>query len=225
MATVTVHSPADGHLVADTEAHTKRDVDAAARRLREAQPAWEALAPKERAQWLGRLRDWILDNEPELTEMLRQETGKVRGDARLEVLSVVDVITYFCGRAESAMSDERRRPHGPLTMSKELHLHRRPYQLVGVITPWNFPLVLPAMDAFPALLAGAAVMLKPSEVTPVTMGRVVDAWRDAVGAPPVFEAVVGAGRPARPWSTRSTSSSSPARSAPGARSPWRRPSG
>jgi len=190
VTTLEIRSPADGRPVGRVPADGAGDVHALAQRLRAAQPAWEALEPGERAAWLGRLRDWVLDHQDELAAQLREETGKAGPDAALEVLAVVSVITYFSGRAAPALARERRRPAGPLTLTKELHVARRPYPLVGVITPWNFPLVLPAMDAVPALLAGAAVLLKPSEVTPLTIARLADAWRE-LGAPDVLGVAQG----------------------------------
>jgi acyl-CoA reductase-like NAD-dependent aldehyde dehydrogenase len=165
----------------------------AAAGLREAQPSWETCGVEERVRHLGRLRDWLLDNERVLTDMLVDESGKARQDAALEVLSGIDVINYFSARAPEALAEERRRPHGPLSLTKELWLSHRPYPLVGVISPWNFPIILALMDAVPALLAGSAVLLKPSELTPRTIGRIAEAWQRELGAPPVLEVVEGAG--------------------------------
>ncbi|MBJ7332190.1 MAG: aldehyde dehydrogenase family protein, partial [Solirubrobacteraceae bacterium] len=191
--TLAVHDPTDGHLIDDAPAQTTEDVQAIASRLRAAQPAWEALGPKARAAYVGKLRDWVLDHQAELTELLRSESGKAMPDAALEAMGIVDVMTYFAGRAEKAMAEESIRPHGPLTMSKQLKLRHRPYQLVGVITPWNFPLTLPVMDAIPALLAGAAVVVKPSEYTPLALKRMVQAWTEDIGAPDVFALALGTG--------------------------------
>jgi len=77
-------------------------------------------------------------------------------------------------------------------MSKRLTKVYRPYPVVGVITPWNFPLLMPAMDVIPALLAGAAVVLKPSEVTPLAALELARGWAE-IGAPPVLAVLTGLG--------------------------------
>ena len=164
-----------------------------AEQLREAQPAWEALGPAGRAEHLGRLRDWLLDHDRDLVETLRRETGKAHQDAALEVMSGVDVINYFAGLAEDALATERPRPHGPLSLTKQLSVAYRPYQLAGIICPWNFPIILALMDAVPSLLAGSAVLLKPSELTPHTIAQVARAWRDELGAPDVLGVAQGDG--------------------------------
>ncbi len=191
--TLAVHDPTDGRVVGDTPTQSREEVQQIASRLRAAQPAWEALGPRQRAVHVGRLRDWVLDHQDELVDLLRKESGKAMPDASLEAMGIVDVMTYFAGQAEQALSDEGVKPHGPLTMSKQLELRRRPYQLVGIITPWNFPLTLPVMDAIPALLAGASVILKPSEYTPLALQRMVRAWTEELGAPDVFALALGTG--------------------------------
>ena len=77
-------------------------------------------------------------------------------------------------------------------MSKRLTKVYRPHPVVGVITPWNFPLLMPAMDVIPALLAGAAVVLKPSEVTPLAALELARGWAE-IGAPPVLAVLTGLG--------------------------------
>jgi len=77
--------------------------------------------------------------------------------------------------------------------TKKLRVHYRPYPVVGVISPWNFPLILSLGDAIPALQAGAAVVIKPSEVTPLALGEVIEAWKREIGGPDVLDVVNGAG--------------------------------
>src|SRR5438094_539595 len=87
---------------------------AAPTKVRAAQPAWEALGFAGRARWLGRFRDWLLDNEQRLLELVQQETGKSWGDVSLgETTPAVDVINYYAARAEGFLTDEHPRPHSP----------------------------------------------------------------------------------------------------------------
>jgi acyl-CoA reductase-like NAD-dependent aldehyde dehydrogenase len=186
-----VANPADGSTLATLEAHGAEQVAAAVARLRAAQPEWEALGPEGRYRWLGALRDWVSENHEELTDLLQAETGKVRGDATLEPTIVCDLINFYGKRSKQWLADEEVRPH--LLITKRLRVVHRPHPVVGVIGPWNFPIILAVGDAIPALCAGCAVVVKPSEFTPLTALRIAKAWKEEIGGPDVFEVVVGAG--------------------------------
>ncbi|MCW3039405.1 MAG: aldehyde dehydrogenase [Solirubrobacterales bacterium] len=187
-----VLSPADGTLVGTVADEGSLGVAAAAQRTRAAQPAWEAIGPDARAGWLFRYRDWLLDHDEELATLLQQETGKPWQEATLEIPFALDLINYYGARAAGYLQDEHPRPHGLGTAAKRLTVGYRPYQLVGVICPWNFPLMIGLADSIPALLAGAAVVLKPSELTPLATERAIAGWSE-IGAPAVFACVTGAG--------------------------------
>jgi acyl-CoA reductase-like NAD-dependent aldehyde dehydrogenase len=190
MPTIEITAPADGRTIAQLASDSAADVQARAVRLRAAQPEWEALGVAGRARWLGRWRDWLLDHQQELTELIVRETGKSLGDAAIEVPTAVQTINYFCAHGAAFLADERPRPHTLLFASKRLRLRRRPYALVGMIEPWNFPLALPAFDGIPALVAGCALLSKPSEVVPLSWRAAVAGW-DEIGAPPVLACVTG----------------------------------
>jgi acyl-CoA reductase-like NAD-dependent aldehyde dehydrogenase len=192
-ADVVVDCPADGREVGRVPDCSPAEVTAAAARLRNAQPEWEALGAAARGQWLGRLRDWILDHERALAGLLQDETGKARHDAVSEVTATLDVINYYAKNAERFLAEQTPRPHSPLDATKRLRTIYRPHQLVGVITPWNFPLLVPIWDVVPALMAGCAVLTKPSEVTPLAWREIVRAWREDLGAPDVLGCVTGLG--------------------------------
>ncbi len=99
---------------------------------------------------------------------------------------------YWAGNAEKFLADRHPKPHSPLAAVKKLTTVYRPYPVVGVITPWNFPFAMPSMDVIPALAAGAAVLLKPSEVTPLSAVEFVRGWTE-IGAPPVLAVATGYG--------------------------------
>jgi acyl-CoA reductase-like NAD-dependent aldehyde dehydrogenase len=189
---VPVHNPATGAVVGHMVVQSTESVAAVVDGLRSHQPSWEALGPAARAEWLRKLRDWLLDNETRLAEVLCSETGKPRAEAAFEIMVTCDVINYYADRARKFLADEKVRPHGLLTAAKKLTKVYRPYPVVGVITPWNFPLLIPGVDAVPALLAGAAVIVKPSEVTPLSAGELARGWEE-IGAPPVLACVTGLG--------------------------------
>ncbi len=191
--TFDVRSPVDGALLARLPDFGQDDVAQAADALRAAQVEWERIGPDGRARHLLRLRDWVLDNEAHLLDTLQRESGKVRQDAAFETAASADVITYYARRAKRFMADRHPRPHGLLTASKALTVAYRPHPLVAVISPWNFPLFIPLADAAPALMAGAAVLLKPSEVTPLTAQELGRGWQE-IGAPDVLRVVIGGRR-------------------------------
>ncbi len=159
---------------------------------RAAQPAWEAIGPRERSAWLRRYAEWLEEHEEELATLLQSETGKPWAEATFEVPFALDLIGYCARTAPRALADSHPRPHGLLTTAKRLSVSLRPYPVVGVICPWNFPLLIALADSIPALAAGAAVVVKPSELTPAATRRAIDGWRE-IGAPDVFHCVTGAG--------------------------------
>jgi acyl-CoA reductase-like NAD-dependent aldehyde dehydrogenase len=169
------------------------EVRAALAGLRRNQPAWEALGPSGRGAWVGRLRDWLFDNDERVAELLQRETGKPWQEATLEVPLAIDLLEYYRRRAERFLADSHPRPHDLLTASKKLTVAYRPYPVVGVICPWNNPVLLALADAVPALLAGAAVAIKPSELTPLATREIVRGWREDLGAPGVLDCLTGAG--------------------------------
>ncbi|WP_433564228.1 aldehyde dehydrogenase family protein [Nocardia sp. CA-151230] len=187
-----VRNPATSALAGTVPIDSAETVAAKVAALRAQQPAWEALGPDGRKEWLLKLQDWLVDNTDRLADVLQSETGKARVDSLIDPAFSVDLTGYYARRAAKFLADEHPSPHSPLARVKQLTTVFRPYQVVGVITPWNFPLAMPVIDVIPALAAGAAVILKPSEVTPLSAVELARGWRE-IGAPPVFEVVTGAG--------------------------------
>lgn len=196
-AELTVHCPADGRLVGTVPDLGPVEISTACTELRAAQPEWEALGPRGRSAHLLRWLDWLLDNERRLLEMVQAEAGKSWADASMEMAVTVDVINYFTKNAEVFLADRKVKSAGPANAVRKLRVQVRPHQLVGLITPWNGPLGGPIMDVVGALVAGAAVACKPSEVTPLTWTEAVRGWREEIGAPPVLASITGGGAAGR----------------------------
>lgn len=192
ITTIHVHSPADGRVVGSVPVDDAETVAAKARELRLFQPEWEAIGTRGRKKWLMKWQEWILDNFDHLTEVLLSESGKSRRDASVEGIAFADYINYWAGHAEEFLADRHPAPHTPLQRMKRLTTVYRPQPLVGIILPWNFPLAMPALDVPAALAAGCAVLLKPSEVTPLSAVELVRGWNE-VGAPPVLGLATGYG--------------------------------
>lgn len=186
-------SPATGELVDSVANRGPAEVNAAVDRVRKAQPQWEASGFKARHEALDRLSQFLLDNEDELMQRIVAETGKVRMEAANEIIHIADTVSYYGENAPKFLAEERIRPHSPVMRTKALKVVYRPQPVVGLIGPWNFPIILTLGDAVPALMAGSAVVIKPSEFTPLTLRWIGEIWQGRLGLPPIFEVVTGAG--------------------------------
>ena len=191
--TFEVRRPADGSVLATLSVDGPERVAEVVARLRANQPEWERLGNRGRARWLYKLRDWLLDHQDEIADTMQAETGKVRADSAGETAYLADLINFYGKKAEKFIGEEKVPAHSPLMKTKKLRVQYRPYPVVGVISPWNFPLLLSLGDALPALQAGAAVVIKPSEVTPLGLAEVIEAWKRDIGGPDVLDVVNGAG--------------------------------
>jgi len=184
-------NPATGEQAGSVAVDSAGDVAAAVARIRSNQADWEALGFKGRRRWLNALRDWLLDHSDQVADTLKAETGKVRAEATIETPYLADLINFYGAKAGKFLGEQRVRPNSILDASRKLRLQYRPHPVVGLISPWNFPLVLSLGDAIPALMAGAAVVMKPSEITPLGVNEIVTAWREEIGGPDVIAVVNG----------------------------------
>ncbi|MGV1049027.1 MAG: aldehyde dehydrogenase family protein [Solirubrobacterales bacterium] len=191
--TIEVRNPASGETIAQLPVDSPAAVAETVARVRASQADWEAMGIEGRYHWLGKLRDWILDNQERILDTMQRETGKVRADASNEPVYLADLINFYGSKAAKFIGEESVRAHSPLLASKKLRVQYRPHPVVGIISPWNFPLILSLGDAIPALQAGAAVVVKPSEFTPLGLAEVVEAWKAEIGGPDVFDCVQGIG--------------------------------
>ena len=189
--TFEVRSPSDGGLLETLTIDAPAAVSKAFERARAAQPAWEAIGFDGRRRWLEGLRDWILDNQDRLDSMMQAESGKVRADAALESFYCIDAINFWLREGPRYLADEVVTPQNPLLRAKRSKIVYAPFGVIGNISPWNFPLILSIGDSIPALVAGNSVVLKPSELTPLTLLEIVRAWGDEIGAPDVIQVVNG----------------------------------
>src|SRR5436190_16370788 len=191
--TIELHRPVDGSTIRAVPIDPPDRVAEAVARVRAAQPEWEAIGIPGRRRWLARLRDWMIDNEGHLADVMQEETGKVRAEAELEAPFVCGTINYYTEHAAEFLAEETPTPHMLPLRVKRLRIVYRPYPVVGVISPWNFPIILAFDDAIPALVAGCAVVIKPSEFTPLSVMEIVRAWKEEIGGPDVLEVVNGVG--------------------------------
>ncbi len=192
---ITVENPATGEVITTVPAVDGAQVLAAAERARAAQPGWLALGFADRAAVMRRAQRWMLDNADRVIATVVEETGKTHEDAQATDLGyVVQAFGFWARHAADYLADERARYWGnPAVAGKKLTLRYEPVGLVGVIGPWNFPLVNGFGDCIPALMAGNSVILKPSEVTPLSSLLMAEMFQ-ACGMPEhVFQVLVGDG--------------------------------
>lgn len=187
---VLILNPADGVVAGQitwTEPHA---VAATAAALRGAQSEWQHRGAQGRAAVLAEFARWLVSNRPELESLLITETGKSASDAALEIPMITQVIAYYASHAEEFLAPEKRRSSSVAVAHKRVSVGWEPRQLIGIISPWNYPVANPLMDAVPALAAGCAVLLKPAEQTPLTIEAIVAGWREC-GGPPVLGTATG----------------------------------
>lgn len=161
-----VVAPFTGEPLAGIPAGIPADVELAVRRAREAQPGWGAQRCSERSRVLLRFHDLLLRRSEEVLDLIQLETGKARRHAFEEVLDTALVARHYGIHAARYLRSRRRQGAFPvLTTTREV---RHPVGVVGVIAPWNFPLILGITDVLAALAAGNAVILRPDEQSSLT---------------------------------------------------------
>src|SRR4051794_36113051 len=167
--TIAVDNPATGRTIARVADMSADQVAEMVARAREAQGAWAARSFEDRARLMYELRTWLIANRDRMLDTIVSETGKAREDAFVpEVMFVADSLGFWAKKAPKFLADERVRSHSPLLFGKKMLVRYKPVGVVGVIGPWNYPLTNCFGDCIPALMAGNAVVAKPSEVTPLT---------------------------------------------------------
>jgi betaine-aldehyde dehydrogenase len=182
-----VIEPATEAVLQEVPRATAKDVDAAVERAREAFPAWRALSPGNRAALLHRLADALDGAREELAHIEARNAGKPIADARGEMEMVVAAFRYYAAAPERLLGDTI-----PVSGGQAFTV-REPLGVVGLIVPWNFPLVIASWKLGPALAAGNTVVLKPAELTPLSALRFADIAAEAGIPDGVVNVVVGPG--------------------------------
>jgi acyl-CoA reductase-like NAD-dependent aldehyde dehydrogenase len=185
---VSVIEPATEEVLAELPQAGVEETDAAIARAREAFPAWRKVAPGDRAALLRSVASRVRDRAEDLARLEARNVGKPISDARGEVGMVADVFDYYAGAPERLLGDTI-----PVAGGVDFTF-REPLGVVGLITPWNFPLAIVSWKLGPALAAGNTVVLKPAELTPLTALELERIVVEAGIPEGVFNVVVGQGR-------------------------------
>ncbi len=196
--TIEVENPATGHVIATVSVVAPDDVAGLVARARRAQLGWEALGFDGRAAVMKRCQKWLSDNTERVIETIVTETGKAYEEALLAEVSYAEgAFAFWAKNAEKYLADERMKTASPFVKGRKLIVRHEPVGVVGVIGPWNYPLTNSFGDCIPALMAGNAVLLKPSEVTPLTSMQMGEMLRECGLPEDVYQVVPGYGETAQ----------------------------
>lgn len=187
-----LRNPATEEVIATLPAATGADVDRAVDRASAALPAWRAVAPADRARLMRRFADTVAQHVDELAAIETANMGMPVGNSRWCANAVSDVLHYFAGAV-----DKHTGSTIPVAGGVDMTFHE-PLGVVGLITPWNFPMLMASWKLGPALATGNTVVMKPSELTPLTTLRLAELALEAGIPEGVFNVVVGTG-PVAGW--------------------------
>ena len=187
-------NPATSEVLRELECAGETEVQAAVARAQAAQAAWAQLGLRRRIEVLQDFQGRLHARKSEIAAAITREAGKPVAEALVtEVLVVLDAARFLIDNAWSLLRDEPV-PHGNLaTKLKRGCLVREPYGVIGIISPWNYPFSIPATETLAALVAGNAVVLKPSELTPLVALELASLLHKAGVPEDVFQLVIGDG--------------------------------
>jgi acyl-CoA reductase-like NAD-dependent aldehyde dehydrogenase len=187
-------NPATGEVLGELDSAGPTEVRAAVARAHAAQPEWDAWGIRNRVRVLRRFQQILLAHKTDIARRITQEAGKPAVEALVtEVLVVLDAARFLIDNAFAILREEKL-PHGNLAMkTKSGRILHEPYGVVGIISPWNYPFSIPATEAMAALVAGNAVVLKPSELTPLIALELQSLLRAAGVPDDIFQVLPGEG--------------------------------
>jgi succinate-semialdehyde dehydrogenase/glutarate-semialdehyde dehydrogenase len=187
-------NPATGELIGSVETLTPAKVQAVVDEVAEVQPFWAALTLSDRARYMRRAGDALLEDMDEIAELLTAEQGKPRVESyTMELLPTVDSLKWIADNGPEILSDEKLSM--PLFLkSKSAKFTYEPIGVVGVIAPWNYPWSIPFGEVAIALMAGNGVVLKPASLTPLIGERIRQTFEKAGLPEGLVRTVHGGGR-------------------------------
>src|SRR6476620_10603197 len=187
------YSPMGGSPLASLPLSTQEDVASAVSAARTAQRAWARTPLQLRERVFLRYHDLVLDRQVQLLDIVQLESGKTRRQAFEEVADVAIVARHYARAAAAYLRPRRRAGLFPVLTQSTVHHH--PKGVVGIVSPWNYPLSLAVTDAIPALLAGNAVVLRPDLQGSLTALAAAEIFDDAGLPEDVLHVVLGHGEP------------------------------
>jgi aldehyde dehydrogenase (NAD+) len=182
-------NPATGKSIGEVLLSSKEDVEKAVSAAKKAQKKWALVPAPQRAEVLYRVGALLKERKEKLARILTQEMGKVLDEARGEVQEGIDMAFYMAGEGRRLFGDTT-----PSELKDKFAMSVRvPVGIVGIITPWNFPIAIATWKSFPAIVAGNAVIWKPATETPLMAMELVKIFEEAGLPKGVINLVCGAG--------------------------------
>src|SRR5579862_8683347 len=187
---IDVHNPSDGSVISRVPLSGHHEVDLAVQAARSAFPSWSATPIKERVQVFYRYKALLEQHIDELSALVTEENGKVESEARAEVLKSAELSEFACSLPQIVTGEVLEVSRGV-----ECRIERFPVGVVAAITPFNFPNMVPNWSMPNAIALGNCMILKPSELVPISAGRIAELLREA-GLPEGVLQVVHGGKDA-----------------------------
>ena len=188
------HNPATGEEIGRVPLTMPEDVARAVGRAREAMPLWSSLSLRERARLIMQARKIVLQEMEEIALLISRETGKPVAEAiSMELATTLDLMQYFARQTARLLSPRRISVGQYALMGRSSYEIYKPLGVVGIISPWNFPWATPLDEVVMALMAGNTVVLKPSELTPLTGLKIKEVFNRAGLPDGVLQVVTGDG--------------------------------
>lgn len=193
-AEIISHNPLTGEEIGRAPLLIPEEVARAVGRAREAQAAWAAQSFRERGRAIMAARKIFLNDLEEIAALISQETGKPAAEAiSMELVPTLDLMQYFARKTVTLLQPRRVSVGQYWTMGRSSYEIYKPMGVIGIISPWNFPWATPLAEVVMALMAGNAVVLKPSELTPLTAQRIGEMFSMAGLPENVLQVVTGDG--------------------------------
>src|SRR5690349_1710065 len=191
---ITSIDPSTGAEIGRVPLFNAADVSAAVQRARQAQTAWAKLSFRARARFILTAREIVLAQVEEIATLIARETGKPPAEAiSMEVTPTLDLMQHFARNAERMLHRQKIDIGQFQLMGRSSYIVYKPLGVVGIISPWNFPWATPLDEVVMALMAGNAVVLKPSELTPFTALKIGEVFKQAELPERLLEIVTGDG--------------------------------
>jgi acyl-CoA reductase-like NAD-dependent aldehyde dehydrogenase len=191
---ISVMNPVTGKVLREFACALPAEVSGAVSRARNAQPAWEQTSLRKRLSLVKQFQRLLGERKQQIALVISSESGKPYAEAMLtEILVVLDTAKFLLNESYEILCDTPVAHGSVATKTKRGRLIREPYGVIGIISPWNYPFSIPASQSLAALVAGNAVVLKPSELTPLSALEFAKLLQDAGFPENVFQLVLGDG--------------------------------
>ncbi|MDA9633669.1 aldehyde dehydrogenase family protein [Pseudomonadota bacterium] len=191
---LTLKSPVDLSHIDTYECTSTEEIAAIMTQAKVAQSEWKKTTLRERVELMHRVADVVIQQQDRIMNVVMRETGKPEQEAMaMEVFSAVDSLVFYAKRAQKWLADKKIKMHGPMQFLKKTIITYKPRGVVAVITPWNGPFILSINPVIQAVLCGNSVVVKPSEVTPMSGALVQEIFALAEAPQHLVQTVIGDG--------------------------------